>query len=792
MAATRSISEHGRIAEARHNAGLNQRELANRIGVPLWTVDRIESGTEDPGPHIAAIAAATGREPALLLDPGTAEEVTRRSRPSLIRRTHGWRRARWRNAWIRNLILGAVVLLVTIRFFAEEVHVLPRAVKLVDVPILLGLMVLYWIVPRVRHPSAMSMRYLLLAVAFFAVCIASVLINSNRTEPGPSLLFIYGFLAPILVFHLVRTLWPAGQALALSKVLVALAWIELLVVAGIDLPQYLKHHNPDVVSGTFGENAYQLVFFMLVAVALVAGIATIERKRTAARLAPLFFAGTAAAILLAQYRAILLSALLAVLFVTVLLGLVRVRGALAGVLVAITFIAALSAIPAIFPELKIQDAVNSVTGQPGVYIKARWDAGSDIPKIYTDQPSAVVIGAGPGAVNSRAWGTFYRDANRDSLGLVLPVPDRQTDIAEKYTIPHQEGTGAIDGSFLIANPFASYYALLAEVGILGFVLMVFIYGRALVDATRMSLISLRKADDGDPLPVGPGGHHRLFRDHPDGHPRELVGGHAPHVPHVDDLRGRDEGVRGTAWRRDSRAGDRYMSPLVDSRRATAAPPGPDGERGHVAGAEAPHAESAASRARGCRRGGDPMAVPDPRRDRPAGILQRLLAPPRLGARLSRDHRLHHRNAARLRGAPEDDSADRARRADGGLGDRGPVRRRRRDGGRAHRRRPSPPPSSTPEWSCTAGSTCTSASPNERYLEAAVRGGEYLRRHQDDDGAWRGEAEYFQIPHTYCSRVSWALLRLADVDRRVRLPRRRRAPARLGGSDAAAVRLVRVV
>jgi hypothetical protein len=54
------------------------------------------------------------------------------------------------------------------------------------------------------------------------------------------------------------------------------------------------------------------------------------------------------------------------------------------------------------------------------------------------------------------------------------------------------------------------------------------------------------------------------------------------------------------------------------------------------------------------------------------------------------------------------------------------------------------------------------SPNERYLEAAVRGGEYLRRHQDDDGAWRGEAEYFQIPHTYCSRVSWALIRLADV------------------------------
>ena len=54
------------------------------------------------------------------------------------------------------------------------------------------------------------------------------------------------------------------------------------------------------------------------------------------------------------------------------------------------------------------------------------------------------------------------------------------------------------------------------------------------------------------------------------------------------------------------------------------------------------------------------------------------------------------------------------------------------------------------------------SPNESYLDAAVRGGEFLRRNQDGDGAWRGEAEYFRIPHTYCSRVSWALLRLAEA------------------------------
>jgi DNA-binding XRE family transcriptional regulator len=498
-----SVRERGPIADARQSAGLSQRELADRIGVPLWTVDRLETGTEDPSPHIDAIAAATGLAPNLLSRVEPEAEVAapgKQDSPGDMPGPVG--DAGTSSLWVRNLILGAIVLLVTIRFFAEDLHVLPRGVKLVDVPILLGLLVLYWIAPRTRIPSAMSVRYLVLALGFLAVCVASVLVNSQRTEPGPTFLFIYGFIAPILVFHVVRTLWPAGHSLAASKVLVGLAWIELLVVGAINLPEYLKDHNPDVVSGTFGENAYQLVFFLLVCIALVAGLTTIERKRRTARLAPLFFAGTAATILLAQYRSILLTAVLAVLFVTVLLGLVRVRGALAGVLVAITFIAALSAIPSMFPELKIQDAVNSVTGQPGVYIKARVDAGSDIPKIYTDQPSAVVLGAGPGTVSSRAWSTYYKASNRDSLGVSLPflLSGHQTDYAQKYTIPHQDDTGAIEGSFIIANPFASYYALLEEVGILGFLLMVFIYGRALLDCARISLTSLRHASDGDALP----------------------------------------------------------------------------------------------------------------------------------------------------------------------------------------------------------------------------------------------------------------------------------------------------
>jgi uncharacterized protein YyaL (SSP411 family) len=50
--------------------------------------------------------------------------------------------------------------------------------------------------------------------------------------------------------------------------------------------------------------------------------------------------------------------------------------------------------------------------------------------------------------------------------------------------------------------------------------------------------------------------------------------------------------------------------------------------------------------------------------------------------------------------------------------------------------------------------------DERYLQAAARAGEWLERTQEPDGTWQGEHDYGGIPHTYCSRVDWALLRLA--------------------------------
>ncbi len=55
-----------------------------------------------------------------------------------------------------------------------------------------------------------------------------------------------------------------------------------------------------------------------------------------------------------------------------------------------------------------------------------------------------------------------------------------------------------------------------------------------------------------------------------------------------------------------------------------------------------------------------------------------------------------------------------------------------------------------------------ATGTDEYLDAAHHGGRWLIERQDPDGAWRGDASYRGIPHTYKSRVSWALIRLANA------------------------------
>ena len=68
-------------------------------------------------------------------------------------------------------------------------------------------------------------------------------------------------------------------------------------------------------------------------------------------------------------------------------------------------------------------------------------------------------------------------------------------------MPQLQNAPTFLGSRALNQPFSSYVSLLAEVGVFGFVLMVGIYGSALLRSGRMALMAMRNSEPGDPLPA---------------------------------------------------------------------------------------------------------------------------------------------------------------------------------------------------------------------------------------------------------------------------------------------------
>jgi transcriptional regulator with XRE-family HTH domain len=491
-----------RIADARRRAGLSQRNLASRIGTSIWKLDQIEQGRVDGSRLLNQIAEATGLPETWFAPVEAVESAGEDAGP----RTDVSRTLEAEARYRRNFVLGGIALLLLIRFFTEGVHVVPRALNFIDIPLFVAFAVAAMAQPRRARAGAWSF-YALPALLFLFLCVLSVTINPSRVAIGPVLVFMYAFLAPIGIYAAVYRLWPTGHALSVSRFLVGLGIIELLVVFGFDLPRFLSSsHNPDVVSGTFGTNAYQLVFFLLVLTGLLAGIRTLERRRIAARIAPAILALVLATIFLAQYRSLLATTAVSIIVIGFLLG-SRGRGLVTALIIVAFFVVTLSYVSDRFPRLKFAKTIATLQNNPTFYASARLHAADAVYKLYEDKPLSIAAGTGPGTFSSRAWQTFSQAGSTSDSNVqgkyVLALTGGKlyhTDVSDKYVLPESQHGAVIEGSKQLSSPFATYFSLPAEVGLPGLILMVILYVRATLRAGRMTLASLRSAALGDSLP----------------------------------------------------------------------------------------------------------------------------------------------------------------------------------------------------------------------------------------------------------------------------------------------------
>jgi O-antigen ligase len=261
-----------------------------------------------------------------------------------------------------------------------------------------------------------------------------------------------------------------------------------------------------VVSGTFGTNAYQLVFFMLVFVGVLAGISAKERQRQVARWAPILVAASLGVIVLAQYRGLLVTTGLTVILIALVLGSTGARGWLVGASAIVALTVALVLVAQYLPFIKISQTFDQ---DPVDIASQRVRIIDQLDSLYSDTPRYAITGTGPGTYSSRGWQTFGKaesDSKSNVAGsyaVALTGGAYHTDVSDKYVQPLRIYSQAnpVSGSYAVNSPFAEYISVAAEVGLPGLIVFVCLYVGAFLAALRRTARALRVERAGNPVPA---------------------------------------------------------------------------------------------------------------------------------------------------------------------------------------------------------------------------------------------------------------------------------------------------
>jgi hypothetical protein len=498
-----------RVSEARRASGLTQKELARRLGIPLWKVDRLERGDVEPDPYLPSIARETGKPDSWLRAPEPEPEAEAEAAPASPLTGNGRAEpeqpvptpaqgaSRGGAIW---LVLGSIAALVLVRFFTETLPLLPRAANVIDVPIFFASMLAVVLLPRADDQASRIPRWVVvLGSLFMILTVIATLANPSRVAVGPVVVFVYGTLSPLAVYAAVRRIWPTGNAGIALRVLIGLGLIQLIVGFLYNLPTVIASHNPDLLSGTFGTNAYQFVFFMLFFVSALAGVYVGMKGTTLARFAPLLIAGSLLLIVLAQFRSLLPTMALTLIFVALLLGRRSGRGLVVGLTSVVVLAGILTFAARDLPFLKIGGALDQ---DPVTLASKRLQITDQLTKLYTDTPRFALTGTGPGTYSSRAWQTFATAGSTSESNVVGPYvlaltggTIYHTDVSDKYVQPLLN-LNPIQGSYAVTTPYSSYISIAAEVGVMGMLLFAAMYFGAMLTALSRATIVIARGDWG--------------------------------------------------------------------------------------------------------------------------------------------------------------------------------------------------------------------------------------------------------------------------------------------------------
>lgn len=429
----------------------------------------------------------------------------------------------------RALLISTGFFLIS-RFLTEELRLLPKWVDVLDMPVAVAIVVLGFLFrPALGSEATAEDRFVARMVFLFLLSVGvSVLVNADRVFLPAVALFTIGFAGGPLLF-LALSRWvgqPVEFARDLRRMLMGILVLNLVVVVVWDFPAFVAHADPDRLSGTFGNNAYQFSFFLAVAAGLLLGLG--EVRATRKLLVVGMQVGLFALYYLLQFRSGFPFFLLA--YGTALVALYGRRIVRGVVLSGIAVFASVFVIDRALEEVvgqsqrRFTDYTSRaargdlgyrdllvILSNPGEYLRyAKFQAFPATARMLWENPWALLVGVGPGNYVSRAYYTFaveFSSSEQKGKG-VGGIVQQLFGVSKPWMTEYsQRYLGALSreiafGSYVFASPYSSYLAPLAEVGILGAIAVFGLYGYLMRRAFQLVRLSREYAPEVLPLAMG--------------------------------------------------------------------------------------------------------------------------------------------------------------------------------------------------------------------------------------------------------------------------------------------------
>ena len=374
-----------------------------------------------------------------------------------------------------NLSVGMFALLLTsvvlVRAFTETIPVLPHVFEYAY-DLLLPVGIIAVLLPKVRRNRPVHFHGLMYFLGVFGlVWIFSSMLNRDVHFISAAAFLVMHLEGPLWFLIMANLPWEKGDLENCARIFAIFATLQV-VLCLVQIPYGLLVGNPDVVSGTFGQNNSQLAFFLaLFTFYLLARYAF--GRITLTRLVG-FLLGTIVVFFAAGFRSIWVSYFLTSALLVMVSGKLS-RRQISAVVITMAIVCALAVATVGQAVERFADIFQVELSQVG-----KVEAAASVWSLYKENGMFAAVGCGPGTFSSRAWSTFTRigdfgaidftvfdDANwgsGPSSGLAIYRPGYYS---AEYIMPIYRKPVALLGSITIDGPFTSYVSLFAEVGVLG-------------------------------------------------------------------------------------------------------------------------------------------------------------------------------------------------------------------------------------------------------------------------------------------------------------------------------------